>query len=206
MPKFLGLDKKKWLWVGVAAAAVIAYVLLSRGSGGGQAAGPAGGEQPIQGGNFGGYPSGNTPAGYFDQGEQAAHFYSNDLLNAQQQLRGATRGVWEQVAGGWVNTGIKNPSARGTFLSEQAAMTLGPQNKGPYAQGKSFLQKFSDVLNVGAAAYGSYIGARAAVPSGGGYGQSGGRVIPWSGTPSDLPNAGFGTPGIARAQGRRRLG
>ena len=138
MPKFLGMDKKRWLWIGLAAAADVAYMLLSRGSGGGGSAAPA--EQPIQGGNTGGYPAGNTPAGgFFDSNEKAASQYSQDLLGQSQQLVGAffNGGLYQAVPGGFVNTGKKKPGAKGTFIPYDLAVKLGPQNKGPLAQPKS---------------------------------------------------------------------
>lgn len=58
------------------------------------------------------------------------------LYGQADSFKGVISGVWQQVPGGWVNTGQKNQAAKGSFLSEEAAQTLGPQNKGPYAQAK----------------------------------------------------------------------
>ncbi len=207
MPKFLGLDKKKWLYVGLAAAAVGVYFLLSRGSGAGAAAGPA--EQPIAGGNTGGYMPGQTPpGGFFDSGEQAASYYSNQLQQGAQQLQGAffNNGLYQAVPGGFVNTGVKNPSAKGTFIPSDLAVSLGSQNKGPLAHGESFLQKFSDVLNVGASAYGSYTGARAAMPSGGGTRSAASYGFPGVTGSNETAAHAYETASLSpRAMGRRRV-
>jgi hypothetical protein len=147
MPKFLGMDKKKWLWIGVAGAAVVGYFLLSRGgSGGGQAGAPA--EQPIQGGNAGGYAPGQTPPGFFDSGEQAASGYSQQMLQDQQSLAQSfvsPNGAWswDPITSLW--RGIKGGKSGdiGKSMTDTEARNLEPKNRGPYAHGgTSFIDKW----------------------------------------------------------------
>lgn len=165
------MDKKKWLFVGLAAAAFGVYVLLSRGGGGGGGASPS----PI--GSSTGMPDPNhTDTPYFNPSEQAAagwaNYYQADSGIVQRALdsiggyaNGAkfNSGIWEEAPGGYVNTGIKNPSAKGTFLSSEAAAQLGPQNKGPLAKGKTILQKVGDFVGTALQVYSASQG----VPSGG---------------------------------------
>jgi hypothetical protein len=161
MPKFLGMDKKKWLFVGVAAAAVGAYFLLSRGgSGAGQAAGPA--EQPIQGGNAGGYAPGQAPPGFFDQGEQVAAGYSQQMLQDQQSLAQSfispnSAWSWDPLTSLW--RGIKGGKSGdiGKSMTDTEARNLEPKNRGPYAHGgTSFYDQYiAPILHAVSGAAGS---------------------------------------------------
>lgn len=198
MPKFLGLDKKKWLWVGVAAAAVVGYLLLSH-RGGGSAAPADGG---IDAGGIGPPPPSNPFPN--DGLGQAAAGYSQQLLGQQQDLAGAffNNGLYQAVAGGFVNTGKKNPSAAGTFISNEQATMLGPQNKGPLAHGQgSWLgNTLSSALSSAASAFAGRVSF-----GGGGTRSAASYGFPGISGSSETPQQAYSSI-QARSQGRRVLG
>jgi hypothetical protein len=142
MPEFLGLDKKKWLWIGVAVAGVAGLYLLTHQGSATPSAGDAGLPQtgPPTLGNM-------TPGGFFDQGEQVAAFKSSqDRFQQMRQAQAASdihptgimQGIWKQLDNGtWQST--KNP---GNVITEEYARAVGPDNHGPYAKGGGgFLEK-----------------------------------------------------------------
>jgi len=148
MPEFLGMDKKKWLWVGLAAVGVVGLFLLA--NRGGAASAPDGPGLPPTGPP----PMGNqTPPSFFDAGEEAAHFFSTrDRFLAQRQAQmadeipatGLIRGAWEQLASGdW--RGVKSDN-RGMILGEAEARAIADDNRGPYAHAKTFWQKAASYI------------------------------------------------------------
>jgi hypothetical protein len=153
MPEFLGMDKKHWLWIGVAVAGVAGlYLLTHRGSGASSDTGlPATG--PPQLGNM--TPTA-APSSSFDSGQSVAaslsdRYHQMALATADSRLAlteqqfgvnaaipgaqgpygtGAVSKAWQQIQGGWED--IAHP---GHIISEQQAQQLGPTNHGPYAKG-----------------------------------------------------------------------
>jgi hypothetical protein len=186
------LEKKHWIWIGVAAAGVAGLYLLShRGSSGGSASDaglPATG--PPQLGNM--TPSASQGS-YYDQGEQVAAFTSLSdrhrqlaQANAAQTipLTGTVSKAWAQLAtGDW-----QDRFHPGHIISEQEAEAIGPSNHGPYAKGGgTFIDKFFRVVgnNIKQAVqvYAASQGVPVALP------QSSPRPV--------QPTPRFGTPGIA---------
>lgn len=148
MPEFPGLDKKKWLWIGVAVAGVAGLYLLMHRGGSGTSASDAGlpSTGPPQIGNMTPSAAGSSS---FDQGQVVAaslsdRYHQLAQMNADNQLAlteqqfgvgaaipgGTISKGWQQIAGGWSD--LAHP---GHLISEQQAEQLGPQNHGPYAKG-----------------------------------------------------------------------
>lgn len=189
------LEKKHWIWIGVAAVGVVGLYLLShRGSSGGSASDaglPATG--PPQLGNM--TPSASQGS-YYDQGEQVAAFTSLSdrhrqmaQANAAQTipLTGYVSKAWAQLAtGDW-----QDRFHPGHIISEQEAEAIGPSNHGPYAKGSGgFFGQVADFVGSLAKAVGPGIAASytAGAPITLGSAFLGPKKV--------QPKARFGTPGI----------
>lgn len=145
------LDKKHWLWIGVGVAGVAGlYLLTHRGSTSSGAS--AGSDLPQTGPpQLGNMTPTAAASPSFDQGQMVAsslsdRYHQMAQANADNQLSlteqhfgvsaalpgpaGVISKGWQQIQGGWAD--LAHP---GHNISEQEAVSLGPQNHGPYAKG-----------------------------------------------------------------------
>ena len=160
-------------WILGGAVVLFLVLKLNGGSGGG------GGQRQAQDlSNLGGGGGGSVgPVVPSEVAQQVADQWSSsrerflamrDSWNANQENQptdtptGVVAGIWHQLSSGnWQSS--KNPN---NIISEQQAQILGPQNHGPYAQGKGgFLkQAWNDFIKPAAQLYAASQG----VPIGGG--------------------------------------